>query len=505
MASLLDQLWLGLTVSMTLQNILLCTLGVSLGMVVGVLPGLGPAATLSLLLPVTFHLDLAGALVMLSGVYYGAMYGGSITAILVRIPGEAASIVTCIDGYAMAKRGRAGAALGLSAIGSFIAGIAATIGIVFLGPTVAKYALKFTAVEYVGLVLTGLALATLVTQMPPMRSILMVALGLLLATVGLDPIWGDGRYVFDNIALYDGLNIAVLAMGLFGVAEVLIVAERSRKSSPHLEIDYSISNLLPNRKEWSSGGPAVARGSILGFFLGVLPGGGTALASFGSYILERKISRTPQEFGHGAPAGVAGPESANNAASQSSFIPLLCLGIPSNLVMAIMMGALLIQGVTPGPRLLTEHPDLFWGVIISMFIGNIILIFMNLPLISLFVRLLKVPFSIMSPAIILFCMIGAYSLRSNVVDVVMLVVAGAAGYIFRKLRLDPAPLVLSFVLGDILEKSFRQALIIGRGHLTIFIERPLAAFFIALAALLLLVQIKNAFTKPKTTELPMAN
>ena len=485
----LGDLWLGLSVTLSLTNIILCLIGAVLGMVIGVLPGLGPAATMALLLPITFRLEIVGSLIMLSGVYYGAMYGGSITSILMRIPGEAASVITCIDGYAMARKGRAGAALGLSAIGSFIAGILATFGIALLGPAIANVALQFGPAEYSGLVLVGLLLSTWVSQMPPLRSLVMVMAGLLLATIGLDPIWGDSRFTFGRPELYDGVSMPVLAMGLFGIAEVLLVAERHRPMNELLKTDYGIASLFPSRAEWSDSWPAICRGSVLGFCLGILPGSGAVLASFASYVLERRISRTPEIFGNGAPAGVAGPESANNAAAQSSFIPLLCLGVPANVVMAIMMGALLIQGVTPGPRLMTDRPDLFWGVIASMLLGNVILIILNLPLISVFVRILRVPFSLMGPAILLFCVVGAYSVNYNMMDVFFLLMSGLVGYGLKKIRLDPAPLVLAFVLGDIFEKSVRQALIMGLGSPAIFITRPISAALLALAVVLLTLQL----------------
>ena len=485
----LSGLWLGLSTILTTTNIGLCFIGAVLGMIIGVLPGLGPAATMSLLLPITFRLDLVGALILMSGVYYGAMYGGSITSILVRIPGEAASVVTCIDGYAMAKKGRAGAALGLSAIGSFIAGILATFGIAMVGPSVAELARQFGPPEYTSLVLAGLLLSTWISQMTPMRSLIMICIGLLLATVGLDPIWGSDRFTLGVPELFDGISMPVLAMGLFGLAEILLVAERLRAPNPLVASDLSLRKLFPNRAEWREGGPAIARGSVVGFFLGILPGSGAVLAAFASYVLEKRLSSTPERFGHGAPAGVAGPEAANNSAAQSSFIPLLCLGIPSNVVMAIMMGALLIQGVTPGPRLMTEHPDLFWGVIASMLIGNVILIVLNLPLISVFVRMLKVPFAYLAPTIFMFCVVGAYSIRYNLFDVLFLVLAGFSGYGLKKLRLDPAPLVLAFVLGDILEKSMRQSLILGLGSPAIFIQRPYSAALLAVAALLLAIQL----------------
>ncbi len=483
---LLTNLCLGFSISLSLKNLFMCLIGAVLGTAVGVLPGLGPTATISLLLPVTMLVDKTGAVIMMAGIYYGAMYGGSITSILVNIPGEAASIITCIDGYQMARKGRPGAALGISAFGSFLAGICAFIGIVLVGPPLAVHALAFGPIEKTALVGLGLSVVVFVSEGSMLKSLMMVAFGLLLSTVGTDLVTGDNRFTFNSQYLLDGFDIITMAMGLFGVTELLLLAET--RATPMSVMSYSghLKDLLPDRKEWLRSSGPIARGSLIGFALGLLPGGGAILSSFSSYVLEKRLARHPEEFGHGAIEGVAGPESANNAAAQSSFVPLLCLGIPSNVVMSVIMGALLMHGVTPGPRLIGEHPELFWGVITSMFIGNVLLLFLNVPLIGVFVSMLRVPQGILSPLILMFCGIGAYSLNNNVIDVFAMVVFGLLGYGLRKLRLDPAPAMLAFVLGKLFEQSFRQALLIGYGDPLIFFQKPIAAAFITVTILLFL-------------------
>lgn len=478
---------LGFGIALTPENLLLCLFGVTLGTAIGVLPGLGPTATIALLLPVSYHMDAISALIMLSGIYYGAMYGGSITSILVRVPGEGASVITCLDGYAMAQRGRAGAALGLSAFGSFIAGIIGTLGVFLMGPPLAKVALAFGPAEYAALVILGLLLVTFVSQGAFVSSLLMIFAGLALSAVGVDPIYGSERFTFGSLDLFDGIQMPILAMGLFGVAELLTVASQRDQRQDVISQPKGFRDVMPNREEWKESSGAIARGSGLGFILGLLPGGGALIASFASYVLEKRISSTPERFGRGAPAGVAGPESANNAAAQASFVPLLSLGIPANVVMGVMLGGLLIQGIQPGPRLIATHPDLYWAVITSMFIGNVMLIILNVPLISLFVKLLKIPFAVLSPLIMLFCIIGAYSLRNSSFDVATMLAFGIIGFLMRRMRLDPAPLILAFVLGDILESSVRQALLVGGGSLSIFISRPISATLVGIAVLVLLV------------------
>jgi putative tricarboxylic transport membrane protein len=489
---ILGHLLVGLGTALSLSNLLYCFIGVFLGTVIGVLPGLGPVATISLLLPLSYAMDPVSAVILMAGIYYGAQYGGSITSILVRIPGEASSVVTCLDGYAMARQGRAGAALGIAAFGSFFAGIVSTAALFIVGPAMAELALAFGPAEYAALVLLGLLLVTQVSQTSKLNSLLMVALGLLLATVGIDPIYGTERFTFGVYSIYDGLNMALLAMGLFGVAELLTMAEGSAASMPPVAQPKTLRELLPSASDWKASALPMVRGTGLGFLLGMLPGGGATLASFTTYVMERRLAKQPERFGNGAIEGVAGPEAANNAAAQAAFVPLLSLGIPANPVLGVILGALLIQGITPGPQLAAARPELFFGVMASMLVGNLMLVVLNVPLISVFVMLLRVPGSILAPLIIVFCVIGAYSLSNSVVEVLIMIVFGIGGYLMRKVDLDPAPLILAFVLGDILETSLRQALLVGRGTLILFIDRPIALGLILACAALILWQIYEA-------------
>jgi len=497
-----DGLIQGLGVATQPMNLLYCVIGVFVGTAVGVLPGLGPTATISLLLPVTFRLDPTGSIIMLAGIYYGAMYGGSITAILFRIPGEAASIVTCMDGHAMARQGRAGAALGISAFGSFIAGVATALGIAVLGPIVAGVANQFGPAEYAGLVLLGMVLITQVSgEQSFARAVIMIGVGFLASTIGRDMIAGSQRFTFGTLYLEDGINIAIIAMGMFGVAEVLILAERYVKGGGFRAQPGRLRDLLPARQDWRESGGPIARGTGLGFFLGLLPGGGAMIASFASYVMEKRLSRTPEKFGQGAIAGVAGPETANNAAAQGSFVPLLALGIPSNVVLGVILGALLIHGIPTGPTLITNHPELFWGVIASLLVGNTLLLILNVPLLPIFVALLRIPQPILLPLILLFCVVGAFSLNNNVMDAVVMGGFGIAGYLLRKGGFDAAPLLLAYVLGPLFERSVRQALLIGYGSPTIFITKPIAAAFVVAAVLVLLVPyLRRWVWPPRPTE-----
>jgi putative tricarboxylic transport membrane protein len=480
----------GMSIATEPMNLFYCAIGVFVGTAVGVLPGLGPTATISLLLPITFRLDPTGSIIMLAGIYYGAMYGGSITSILFRIPGEAASIVTCMDGHAMARAGRAGPALGIAAFGSFLAGIVATVGIAALGPAIASIAYKFGPAEYAALVLLGLVLITQVSGDQPLpRAVIMIGVGFLASTVGRDMIAGSQRFTAGSLYLEDGLSIAIMAMGLFGVSEVLILAERLAAGGEFRAQTGGIRNLLPSRHDWRESRAPIARGTILGFFLGLLPGGGALIASFASYVMERRLSSTPELFGKGAIAGVAGPEAANNAAAQATFIPLLALGIPSNVVLGVILGALMIHGIAPGPSLMSTHPDLFWGVIASMLVGNALLVILNVPLLPLFVALLRIPQAILLPLILLFCVVGAFSINNNTLDIVAMGAFGFVGYVLRKSGFDPAPLVLAFVLGPLFERSVRQALLIGYGSPTIFVTQPIAAAFVAAATIVLLYPV----------------
>ena len=488
---LINNLALGFSISLSPLNLGFAFVGVLLGTAVGVLPGLGPAATISLLLPVTMGLNHTSAVIMLAGIYYGAMYGGSIAAILVRIPGEAASVVTCLDGYEMARRGRAGAALGISAFGSFIAGTFATLGVALVGPTLAQTALAFGPIEKASLVLFGLVLVAGVGSGTRPRAYAMVALGLLLSTVGIDLVDGTERFTFGSDYLRDGINIAVMAMGLFGISEVLMLAERNLRPMSALSYGRGLRDLLPTRKDWKDSSMPIGRGTVLGFFLGLLPGGGAMISSFMSYLLEKRLSPTPERFGQGAIEGVAGPESANNAAAQSSFVPLLCLGIPANAVIGVIMGAFILHGISPGPRLIVEHPDLFWGVVTSMFLGNLMLVVLNVPLIGVFVSLLRVPQALMAPLIVLFCGIGAYSLNNSVDDLLTMVTFGLGGYALRRAGFELAPLLLAFIL----EQSVKQGLLIGYGNPLVFFQKPISAVILTITICVLLWPLTKRFQR----------
>lgn len=475
----------GFQVALSVNNLMYCVIGVVIGTVIGVLPGLGPVATISLLLPVTYNIPAEASIIMLAGIYYGAMYGGSTTTILVNLPGEAASVITSIDGYQMAKQGRAGIALGISAIGSFVAGTISIIGLSIVAPLVSGFALKFGPPEYTSLMILGLTLVIYLATKSPLKSIISAATGLLLATIGTDPEFAIPRLTFGSTELMSGLDFASIAMGLFGVGEILYSLENNAETKL---VTDKITQIWPSIKDLAQAKWSIIRGSFIGFFVGILPGGGAVISSLISYTVEKRVSKHPEKFGKGAIEGVAGPESANNAAAGASFIPLLTLGLPSNAVIALIFGALLIHGVIPGPFLIKEHPGLFWGVIASMYIGNIILLLLNLPLVGLFVQLLRVRLSILSPFVILIAMIGVYSIANSTFEMWIVLVFGVIGYLMRKYEFEPGPLVLAFVLGSILENSFRQSLIISNGSLLIFITRPLSIIFIAIAVLLIATQ-----------------
>jgi TctA family transporter len=483
---LLSNLALGLQVAMSLDNLAYCFVGVVLGTLIGVLPGIGPVATISMLLPITFKLEPTSALIMLAGIYYGAQYGGSTTAILVNLPGEASSVVTCLDGYAMARKGRAGHALAVAAIGSFFAGCVATLLLAAAAPPLAELAFQFGAAEYFSLMVLGLVAAVVLAQGSLLKAVAMIVLGVLLGLVGMDPTTGDQRYTFGLPELSDGIGFVVVAMGLFGFAEVIVNLERGE----HRDVlTRSIGRLLPSGEEMRRAWKAILRGTGIGSVLGVLPGGGATLGSFAAYMVEKRLAKDPSRFGQGAIEGVAGPESANNAGAQTSFIPMLTLGIPSNAVMALMIGAMTLHGIQPGPQVMSGQPELFWGMIASMWVGNLMLVVLNLPLIGLWVRLLSVPYRFLYPAILLFCVIGLYSLQSSVLDVFLAAGFGVLGYIFIKLQCEPAPLLLGFVLGPMLEDNFRRALTISRGDPIVFLNRPLSGALLAVAVVLLLAVI----------------
>jgi putative tricarboxylic transport membrane protein len=460
-------------------NLLYCFVGVLVGTLVGVLPGIGPPAAIALLLPSTVHMNPVAGIIMLAGIYYGTMYGGSTTSILVNIPGEAASVVTCLDGYQMARQGRAGPALGISAFGSFIAGTLATLTIMLLAPPLAKFALKFGPPEYFALMLLGLTLVTSLGSGSMIKSLMMASVGIFIGTIGTDIVTGDERFTYGSYTLMDGIGLIPVIMGLFGIPEVMVNIEQSLKREIY---QTRIANLLPTLKDWKNSIMAILRGSFLGFFVGVLPGGGPLIASLVAYSAERKFSKHPEKFGTGMIEGVAAPEAANNAASQGAFIPLLSLGVPGNATMAILMGALLIYGVKPGPFLIHRNPDLFWGIIGSMYIGNIMLLVLNLPLIGFWVKLLKIPYSLLFPLVFIFTLLGSYSVNNNIYDVLLMLVFGIVGYLMRKFDYEGAPLILAFVLSPLMEHALRQSLIISHGSFAIFLNRPISLVMLILAA-----------------------
>jgi len=465
-------------------NLLYCFIGVFIGTLIGVLPGIGPVGTMAILLPVTFHAPPLSSVIMLAGIYYGAQYGGSTTSILVNIPGEASSVITCLDGYQMARQGRAGPALGMAAFGSFIAGTLGVVGLMLLAHPLARAALRFGPPEYFSLMVLGLIILTYLAQKSFIKSIIMGVLGLILSYVGLDMVSGQERFTLSIPELMDGVGIIPIVMGLFGIAEIM---ENLEVTMTRSIFKTHIKGVLPNIKDWADSIWPIIRGTVVGFFLGILPGGGAVLASFVSYGVEKRISKHPERFGKGAIEGVASPESANNAASSGCFIPLMTLGIPSNVVMAMLFGGLLIHGLQPGPLLLKEHPHIFWGIITSMYIGNIMLLLLNLPLIGIWVQLLKVPFRFLFPMIILFCLVGVYSVNNSVLDIGIMIIFGVFGYIMRKCDYEPAPLVLAYVLGPMLEQGLRQSLLMSEGSFTIFWLRPISAFSLMIGVFLLIM------------------
>ncbi len=475
-----DSLVLGFGVALTVNNLFYCFIGVLIGTLIGVLPGLGPVATISLLLPATFGMDPVSSIIMLAGVYYGAQYGGSTTSILVNIPGEASSIITCLDGYRMARQGRAGAALGMSAFGSFIGGTASIIGLMLIAPMLARLALKFGPPEYFCLMLFGLTMVTYLCVGPISKGLIMTVAGLAVSVIGQDPVSGITRFTFGSITLMDGVGIVPVAMGLFGIGEVLTNIEENIKQEV---FSSKIKGLYPSLKDWAACKWPILRGSLLGFFMGILPGAGTVIPTFMSYSMEKRLSRHPEKFGTGMIEGVAGPETANNAAVGGAMVTLLSLGIPPNVGMAILLGAFIIHGIQPGPLLLTKHPAIFWGTIASMYIGNVMLLILNLPLIGLWVKILKIPYNILFPLIIMFCFLGAYSLNNNIYDIVIMISFGFFGYLIRKFSYEAAPFTLALVLGPMLENAFRQSLLYGDPW--IFFKRPISAVLLLISVVLL--------------------
>jgi putative tricarboxylic transport membrane protein len=479
---LISNLGLGFGVALTYTNLLYCFIGVVLGTLIGVLPGIGPIATISMLLPATFVLPPVSALIMLAGIYYGAQYGGSTTAILVNLPGEVSSVVTCLDGYQMARQGMAGKALGVAALGSFFAGSVATVLIAGFAPPLAELALKFGPADYFSLMVLGLIAAVVLAHGSIVKAIAMIVLGLLVGLIGTDVNSGVARYSFGLPELIDGLGIGTVAMGMFGFSEII----RNLEQGEHREVfTKSVTGLLPNWTDIKRCAWPVIRGTALGSALGILPGGGPVLGSFSAYTLEKKLSKTPEKFGTGMIEGVAAPESANNAAAQTSFIPLLTLGIPSNPTMALMIGAMIIHGIQPGPQIMTAKPDLFWGMIASMWVGNLMLVVLNLPMIGLWVKLLTVKYDYLFPAILIFCCIGVYSISNATMDVLLAALFGFIGYAFIKLEVEPAPLLLGFVLGPMMEENLRRALLLSRGDPAVFFTRPISLTLLIIAAFLL--------------------
>ncbi len=491
---LIANLALGFQTILCPQNLLYCFLGVLIGTLIGVLPGIGPVQTIAILLPATFALPPVSALIMLAGIYYGAQYGGSTTSVLVNVPGEASSVVTCLDGYQMALQGRAGAALTVSALGSFVSGCFATLLLAVLAIPLSELAFKFGPAEYFSLMVFGLIGSTVFASGSLLKAVGMILFGLILGGVGTDVTSGIQRFSFGIPELADGIGFVPLAMGLFGISEIIKSLERKEKREI---IKGKLSGFWLKRKDLKEAAPAVVRGTFIGSFLGILPGGGAILSSFMSYMVEKKVSRNPETFGKGNICGVASPESANNAGAQTSFIPLLTLGIPSNVIMAMMAGAMMIHGIQPGPRVINANPDLFWGVIASMWVGNLMLVILNLPLIGIWVKLLTVPYRVLYPAILLFCCIGIYSVNNNVFDIWLTAILGFLGYLFVKLECEPAPLILGFVLGPLMEENLRRGMLISRGDPSIFFTRPLSLAFLVMAFVLLVVIAVPAIRKKR--------
>jgi len=494
MAETFQNLLLGFSVALQPSILVYAFVGCLIGTLVGMMPGLGPLAGISLLLPATFGLNPIVAIVLLAGVYYGAMYGGSTTSILMSIPGEAASVMTCVDGYAMTQNGRAGPALAIAAIGSFVAGTLGVVGLMLLAPTLAEFALRFGPPEYTALLLMGLFILAYMTGGSMLKTLAMAAFGLLLGMIGIDVMTGYTRFSFGVIELGDGVGIVPVAVGLFGVSEILLAAGAS--TMPEVQRP-KLRDLMPSREEFRLSVGPIARGSVLGFMIGIIPGSAHIISSFVSYGIERRLSRHPERFGRGAIEGVAGPESANNAAATGAFVPMMALGIPTSPVTAVMIAAIMVHGILPGPMLIQQQPELFWGFVASMYVGNVVLLILNLPMVGLFVNLLRIPYAYLYPCILCFCILGTYSVSSSVVDVWILLAMGGTGYLLRKFGFDLAPVALGLVLAPMLELSLRQSLAMSAGSYGIFIERPIAATMFGLGVVLLLLSLKSLVFKGK--------
>ena len=488
MLETLHNLAVGFSVALSPPVLLYAFVGCVIGTLVGVLPGVGPLAGISLLLPATFGMDATRAIVMLAGIYYGAMYGGSTTSILMRIPGEAASVMTCIDGYAMARKGRAGAALAIAAVGSYVAGTVSVVGLMLLAPPLAAFALRFGPPEYFALLLFGLLVLAYMSSGSMLKSLAMAALGLLLGMVGIDQMSGYFRFAYGIVELGDGLGVVPVAVGLFGLAEILATAGQA--VAPKV-IEPRLRELLPSRAEWRDAAAPIGRGTVLGFLVGIIPGSAHIISSFVSYALEKKPTKRPQASGHGADAGVAGPESANNSATSGAFVPMLALGVPSGPIPAVMLAAMMVHGVSPGPLLIRQQPELFWGFIASMYVGNLVLLILNLPLVGLFVNLLRVPYPYLYPAILTFSILGVYAVNGSVVDVWIMLAMGVLGYVLRKLGFETAPIVLGVVLAPMIELALRQSLAMSDGHYGIFFQRPIAATLLAVGLGMMLLSLRS--------------
>jgi putative tricarboxylic transport membrane protein len=494
-----DGLINGFSIALTPVNLLFAFLGALLGTAVGVLPGLGPAATIALLLPVAYTIGSpVTAIIMMAGIYYGSMYGGSTTSILLNLPGEAASVVTCIDGYKMAQKGRAGAALGIAAIGSFLAGTLAVVGLTLFAPPIAEFALSFGPPEKFALAMVGLLMAITLSGSSIIKGLILTVLGLLFASVGIDHISGKTRFAFGVTELQGGFDFVTMAMGVFGLGEIFYNLESAAKTEI---VTTKVGQLWPGVHDWMQSRWAIVRGTLIGFFIGIIPGGGAVISSLVSYAVEKRVSKHPEEFGNGAIEGVAGPESANNAASSSSFIPLLTLGIPGNASIAMIFAALLIKGVTPGPFLISEHPDIFWGVVASMYVGNVMLLILNLPLVGLWVQLLRVPYGIMAPVIILFTVIGSYSIQNQLFDIYALIGFGILGYALKKLDFEPGPLPLAFVLAPLIESSMRQSLLMSGGKFSIFVSSPISVSLVGLFVVVVIAHVITSMRGKKAVAL----
>jgi putative tricarboxylic transport membrane protein len=493
----LQSISLGFSVILTPINLFYCFVGVFLGTLIGVLPGIGTAGCIALLLPFTLDLPAVTAIIMLAGIWYGGMYGGSTTSILVNIPGEPCSVVTCIEGYQMARQGRAGRALGIAAFGSFIAGTAGVVFLMLLAPMIARFALKFGPSEFFALIFLGLTVSAYLCSDSMLKGFAMATFGMIIGTIGQDPTSGFFRFTFGIRELFDGVGLVPLVMGLFGVAEVLINLEETFKRDI---FKAHIAGLLPDKEDWKASAGPIARGSLLGFLIGILPGPGGVISSFVSYAVEKRISKHPEKFGKGAIEGVAGPESANNGASAGAFVTLFTFGIPTGSSMALLLGAFLIHGVSPGPLLIQEHPEVFWGVIASMYIGNIMLLILNLPLVGMWVKLLRTPYGILFPLILLFCLIGVYANSSSLFEIMIMIFFGLIGYLMRKMKFEAAPLILAYVLCPIWEESFRRSLLISGGDLTVFFKRPIPAILFTIAFLFILSSIFSSAKRKKLLE-----